>query len=246
MDKEYDERYSPEFQRCFSYFWETLVLPTIKLVYDDVDSEFKNAVDFSYTYRDLGLYKKEVMAFYREKREWLKRVYLPHENHPRLDQHKIGALWCRTLLAYKPFYFNYKKAVKYVKKIFGDETENSGSAKSTDHSNWFVANLYANYKVAYLVSTGIVYFYLLYDCKEKKEELDDYLKVGAFEFFQSNSGLIAPPAREGHSDFSSSCIIALEKNDINRRNFDYLTYAIMLYQLEYYNKIQYFLTLNKN
>ena len=244
MDREYDERYSEEFERCFAYFWNVLVLPTIKLVFDEIDPDFKEKVGLVYAYDDKGQYKRDVMAFYREKREWLKQIYLPHEKHPRLDQHKLGALWCRTLLAYKPFYFNYKKAVKYVNNRFKGPEDDDVFSEPEDHSEWFVKNLYANYRAAYLVSTGIVYLYLLYDCKEKKEDLADYLKDGGFEYFLSNGGLIVPPTRKGHSDFANSCVIALEKNDINCRDFDYLTYAIMLYQQEYYNKIQYFMQVN--
>lgn len=246
MDREFDklcdERYTESFKRCFAYFWKNLVLPTIKLVYDEIDPEFKERVNLCYAYDDLDLYKQDVMPFYLEKREWLKEVYLPHEDHPKLDQHKLGAIWCRMLLAYKPFYFNYEKAVKYVNERF-KRLEKDEDSDPEDNSEWFVKNLYANYRAAYLVSTGIVYFYLLYDCKEKKD-LDDYLKEGGFEFFDTNGGLIGYPTREGHSEFTSSCIIALEKNDINGRNFDYLTYAIMLYQLEYYNKVQFFMKQN--
>lgn len=243
MDREFDERYSEEFERCFAYFWKGLVLPTVSLVCSEVDPEFAREVGFAYAYDDLGLYKRDVMAFYREKREWLKQLYLPHEARPRLDQHKLGALWCRTLLAYKPFYFNYDKAVKYVRKRF-ERSEDDLLLPPEDHSEWFVKNLYANYRAAYLVSAGIVYFYLLYDCKEKKEDLAAYLRDGGFEYFLSNGALIGYPTRKGHSDFISSCIIALEKNDINGRDFDYLTYAIMLYQLEYYNKVQFFMKQN--
>lgn len=243
MDREYDERYSEEFERCFAYFWTRLVLPTVKLVFNEIDPDFKDKVGLCYAYNDMELYKQDVMAFYREKREWLKQLYLPHESHPRLDQHKLGALWCRTLLAYKPFYFNYKKALQYVSGRF-KRPDVDDFSDPEDHSEWFIKNLYANYRAAYLVSTGIVYIYLLFDCKEKREDLADYLKEGGFEFFRAKGGLIGYPTRRGHSDFTNSCIIALEKNDINDRKFDYLTYAIMLYQLEYYNKMHYFMLVN--
>lgn len=34
------------------------------------------------------------------------------------------------------------------------------------------------------------------------------------------------------------------KNDINHRDFDYLSYATVLYQIEYYNKTCYYMLKN--
>ena len=244
MTSRYDERYSEDFENCFQYFWEKIVLPTLESVLNEADSDFKEAVGFGYAYGNLDEYKQNVKRYYREKRQWLKNYYLPHEDTARLDQHKIGAVWCRTLLANKPFAFDAKAAVQFIDAKFPTTDVYPGSGGYGDNSAWFVKNVYANYRAAYLVSLGIVYCYLVYDCSEKGNDLPDYLRDGGYEYFKEKGRLRCPLPRKGHTDFTASCIIALMKNDINHRDFDYLSYATVLYQIEYYNKTCYYMLKN--
>lgn len=245
MANEFDERYSEDFDTCFQFFWRAVVAPTLELVSKEVDADFKEAVGFDYAYNNLEEYKQAVKRYYREKRQWLKTYYLPHEKTARLDQHKLGSLWCRTLLAYKPFFFDAEAAEKFVCAKFPSPKARSKSHECQDNSEWFVRNVYVNYRVAYLVSLGIVYIYLLFDCHEKDDSLPDYLKDGAYEYFLNKGNLRCPPPRAGHTNFTASCIIALMKNDTNQRDFDYLSYATVLYQIEYYNKICYYMHKNR-
>lgn len=241
MKREFDARYSYDFERSFNYIWEKIVWPSITLVYEQMDDAFKQATKLDYAYRDVSAFKRDVMEFYREKREWLKCVYLPHERNPVLDEHKLGAIWCRTMLAFKPFYFDLKAAEKYVETKFG--TNENGDVDLEDapnNSEWFTKNIYSNYRVAFVVSVGIVYLYLLYDCKEKGKDVPEYLH-DAYEYFNSKRKLRCPVTTEAHNDFQTSCIIALQKNDVLGRDFDYLTYAIMLFQLEHYNRMCYYM-----
>lgn len=243
MKRMQDARYSYDFERSYDYIWETIVLPSIKLVYDQMDEAFIKAAKLDYAYSDLSEYKKDVKEFYREKREWLKAVYLPHEPNPVLDEHKLGAVWCRTLLAYKPFYFKFKDAQEYVEKRFGGDTQNTELTGARKQSEWFTKNIYCNYRVAFLVSVGIVYLYLVYDCKEKGENVPEYLH-DAYDYFVEKKVLRCPMTTQEHSNFETSCIIALQKNDVLQRDFDYLTYAIMLFQLDHYNRMCYYLSKN--
>ena len=209
-----------------------------------MDDDFKQAVKLEYAYRDVSDFKKDVRLFYREKREWLKCVYLPHEQTPVLDEHKLGAIWCRTMLAFKPFYFDIKAAEKYVNDKFGAaENSETDFDDVPNNSEWFTKNIYANYRVAFLISVGIVYLYLLYDCKENGESVPEYLS-DAYEYFSSKKMFRCPVTTEAHNDFQTSCIIALQKNDILGRDFDYLMYAMMLFQLEHYNRMCYYMQKN--
>lgn len=242
MNQGLDARYSYDFERSFNYLWEKIIDPTIRLVECEVSTEFKEACGLEFAYSDKEEYKQKVMSFYRERREWLKDIYLPHERHPILDEHKLGAIWCRTMLAYKPFYFNFKRAESYVQLKFGNSSEDVGEGEliAENNSDWFTKNIYCNYRVAFLVGAGIVYLYLLYDCKEKDDNLPEYLRE-AYEYFREEQGMKCPTTTPTHNDFITSCIIALQKNDMLERDFDYLAYAIIFFQLEHYNKMCYYM-----
>lgn len=242
MKSEIEEYGTAEFDRYFNYVWMVVIEPTIENVRKEMDEDFVKASKLCRSYSDMNKYKEDCRKFYREKREWLKDVYLPHESHPKLDQHKLGALWCRTLLAYKPFYFNSHRAKSFVRQKFDTaDNETIDFSPSVDNSEWFCRNIYANYRAAFLVSLGILYLYLLFDSKLSSQKSVRYLDEDSFSYFQAIGKLRCPPAGESHSSFSSSCIIALEKNDVTGRDFDYLMYAMVLYQIEHYNKLCYYM-----
>lgn len=244
MKRELDERYSYDFERSFDYIWDKIVWPAVALVEEQMDPDFKQFAKLELAYRHVEEYKNDIKAFYREKREWLKEVYLPHEKHPFLDEHKLGAIWCRTVIAFKPFYFDFKSAETFVTEKFGkSQKSDNENDDATNNSEWFTKNIYCNYRVAFLVSVGVVYLYLLYDCKEKDPHLAEYLHE-AYDYFREKKVLRCPPTTISHNNFSTSCIIALQKNDTLERDFDYLTYAIMLYQLEHYNRTCYYMQKN--
>jgi len=114
-----------------------------------------------------------------------------------------------------------------VTQKFGNDKEN--------HIEWFVNNIYANYKIAFYVSCGLVYLSLLYNFSDKGSCPDN----DAMQFFMNLGGVVYYEKSSSHDSYENSCIIALQKNDILKRNFDYLAYAINLFQLESYN-VMYF------
>ena len=205
----------------FTYFWNNIIFPIIERIKSEVDDEFKLISDFDYAYKDLNQYCNDLFNFYKEKREWLKTVYLPHSSCALLDIHKLGAVLCRSLIAYKPFYIDYKRAEKYVFNKFCKSKENN--------LDWYLNNVYANYKVAFYCSVGLVYIELLYRYKESSqfEKVDILKKNGRLFFYKESSN---------HDNFEKSCILALQKNDVLCRDFDYLAYAEMLFQLEKHNE----------
>ena len=203
----------------FDFIWNKIVVPVIKSVAFEVSDEFVNASDFSYSFTDFDEYKQMVIDSFKEKRERLKKVYLPHCDNPLLDVHKLGAILCRTLLLNKPFYFDLKKTSEYIDQKFNDDSDNT---------KFFVDNLYANYKAAFYVSIGYVYVALLGKYKKNKN-------VKLYGILNSHKTLFFYPSSDHHESFENSTILALQKNDILDRDFDYLSYAIILYQLEQYN-----------
>lgn len=235
-------KYSYDFERCFDYVWQKIVLPSVELVHEEIDKSFAKETRLNYSYIDISKFKSEVKDFYYEKREWLKKIYLPHEKYPFIDSHKIAAIWARTMLAYKPFYFDVKCAEQFVERHYHKSNDTLPKEEASS-SSWFIKNVYCNYRVAFLVSVGIVYLFLLYDCKEKHKFVPAYLH-DSYEYFLSKKGLHCPKTVV-HSPFDESCIIALQKNDVLGRDFDYLAYAIILFQLEHYNKMCYYMQQNQ-
>lgn len=203
----------------FDFFWDSVIAPIKARALQDVDPEFREFCDLEEKLDDD--YKRELSNIYKEKREWLKEIYMPHYKNPLLDFHKIGAVLCRSIIKNKPFKFDVCKAENYVKAKFEDTKE--------DNTEWFVNNLYINYKVAFYVSVGIIFLQLLRFLIDNGEQLAalSLNNRGTLFFYKGN---------DRHENFQNSTILALMKNDIMNRNFDYLTYAIMLYQLEEYNK----------
>ena len=173
MEQQNNGYYSDDFKCSFEFFWIKVIWPTIEAAVEEVDDEFRKACGLQLAYSDIAKYKQDLMDFYHDKRQWLKGVYLPHDEHPLLDMHKLGAILCRSLLAYKPFYFNFQDAERFVVNKFSGDKRN--------HIDWFVNNIYINYKVAFYVSTGLIYLELLYGYSPKGEKANEK----ALKFFLS-------------------------------------------------------------
>lgn len=208
-------------QSMFDIFWEKFIVPTIFNVLADVDPDFKAACDFKIAYDDIAEYREALRKTYREKREWLKEIYMPHAAKPILDIHKLGAVICRSLIGNKPYSFNIADAEAFVIKKFGN-------TKSEQNTDWFFSNIYANYKVAFYASIGAAYLNILY--RSQKANDSDSL-----DYFANNSCLNFYKQNKSHECFENSCMISLQKNDLLGRSFDYLGYSILIYQLEQYN-----------
>ena len=211
-------------QYSFDLIWEVIILPIIKRINENVDSDFRNACDFACV--DLNEYKIQLEKLYKKKREWLKKVYLPYEEEPILDTHKIGAVLCRAIIGDKPFAFNVNKVNDYINR------------SSTNDVQWYIDNIGVNYKLAFYVSIGMVYMEIVKTLADSgKKDLSNRIKDEGVLFFY--------PKSPRHEDFQTSCIISLLKNDILKRDFDYLTYSAMLFQFERYNYIKYNIKLSE-
>lgn len=213
--------YSPDFLQNFDFLWEVIIYPIIQKANEEIELEFRKEAHLQFAFNDLEKYKKELIRIYHEKRVWLKGMYLPHEGKPLLDTHKLGAILCRSMIANKVFYFDYDSAEKYILHKF----ENS----KTNNLEWFIDNVYINYKLAFYASVGMVFIELLhkYEKEGKMDAFDSLKRRGHIVFYQKSLN---------HDSFVNSCILALQKNDVLKRNFDYLTYAALLFQLEEYNR----------
>ena len=87
----------------------------------------------------------------------------------------------------------------------------------------------SNYKAAFNVSTGFVYISLI----------ADYFINGYDEFANKlldQKSIRLPITSKGHDDYSIGRINALALNDLYGNTFDLMSYADMMFWIEYYNR----------
>lgn len=215
----------------FNFFWEKAIYPSIKLAKQDIDNDFKEKTLLNF--RDTVEYYAELEDMYRRKREWLKQKYLPHDEGPKLDFHKLGAIICRCIIGVKPVTYSVSIAEEILETINADET-----ISHSDKMNWVVSNLYVNYKIAFFSAVGIAYADLLYWAYKKQEDAkingcpnEDFYFAFAKEL-EKQKNLSFYPKSAFHENFVNSTIIALMKEDLLCRDFNYLMFSIILYQLQ--------------
>ena len=223
-------------KKHFDDFWENAILPSIEQTIEEMASEFCTAA--SVNVQNLSSYKVELENIYRRKREWLKQAYLPHESQPCLDFHKLAAIVCRSVIGCKPIHYDIAAVEEMIHQ------QNYGCESHDEQINWFVNNIYANYKIAFLSAVGIVYANLIHWAINKKNECADAKLASVYNSFiqrlLDNKQLCSYENPKAHENYVNSMIIALMKNDLLQRDFDYLTFAINLYQLEYFTKLTLF------
>lgn len=228
----------------FDFFWHIIINPVINNIFNSMEVEFKK--DCNVQLKDLTSYKMELEHIYKIKRNWLKRIYLPHrvsgeesEKEILLDFHKLSSVLIRSVLANKPITMNLKSVDKYTREKFDDQN---------DHTTWFVNNVYCNYKIALYIGLGILYidtvFSVLYQHTdfnyiEYRESLstDERKNINSniVDVAKKITHLATYPERTTHENFINSLILGLVKNDLRGRSFDYLGYAALLFQLQEYN-----------
>ena len=235
-------------KRGFDYIWDSVIQNVIEYCEKDMDPEFvENA---GVVAQNLIKYKNGLRELYHKKREWLKIEYLPTKKNATLDFHKLSAIICRCIIGLKPISYNEKTAKilfdKVQKKKFSlDKKENTRKKLQ-----WQIKNIYVNYRIAFLVSGGIVYDDLLcwvqnkLDNNLKLQDIDDKVleRRNIYEKLKSklidNSTLYDYIPSLNHDDFESSMIVSLMKNDVLKRDFDYLSFSSGMFQWQEHTKLK--------
>lgn len=220
----------------FERFWSKVICPSIELCLEEIDDESKKYIGL--TESDKIQYKSELEKLYQRKREWLKKEYLPLEGaEASLDFHKLGAIMCRCIIGNKYFKFSEHKA----NKLFLNITNSHVSQKEKLQKE--INSIYINYKLALYVSMGISYIDLLAKVtnKEKKANSDERNVYSLFrKYLLEHCSLFEYIESDRHDDLVSSLIVTLMKNDLLKRDFDYLAYSASMYQLQEYTKDEIF------
>ena len=218
--------------RTFDDFWKYAISPSIDYCIQDL-APFMNGVVSPP--EDIDRYKKELDSMFHRKREWLKREYLPDKDNAILDFHKLAALLCRCIIGNKPFLFDASAVEKVFKRIKGDETIGDEEKLRLE-----IDNIYINYKCAFLVSEGISYIDLLFWVIERIKSCNAEESIIYIEFKERLSALqLMKKYKKSnhHDDFASSMIVALMKNDLLMRDFDYLLMAASMFQWQEHTKL---------
>lgn len=235
---------------AFEDLWNEIILHSINLCFNQLDIAFKEQAQV--TKCNLEEYKNNLENIYKRKREWLKLEYLPNENNPTLDFHKLASVLCRSMVGLKFFTFDIDTAEKLFCKI-----SKSKKMSQSEKVAWQVDNVYVNYKLAFLVAEGVAYVDLLYWAQEKINNINfNYtdkdistnianvrIKLKIYEKFiymlsTKKNRLYGYEKSEIHDNFYTSSVIALMKNDFLKRDFDYLQFAISVFQWQEYTKKQ--------
>ncbi len=219
--------------RSFDLFWDNIIAPTIKYCLKGTE-RYDGASNLKIDV-DEDTFKKNLQNIYLRKREWLKREYLPEKDNASLDFHKLGALLCRSIVGCKPFSMDYEAAASQ----FNEHVK----SHSSDYEvlKWQVDCIYINYKLAFFVASGVAYYDLLYNISKvinngdestKKKEVYKLFLRKMLEFKR----LPEYEKSQCHDDFDSTMIVSLMKQDIKKRDFDYLSYGAILFQWQVYAK----------
>lgn len=216
----------------FQYIWEKWITPLVDDLYKQMDEEFQKYCGVQI--RELDKIKFRAERYYQNKREEVKKAFYgvyhkgDSQTEHRMDFHKIGAILCRTMMEYKVFSFDMEKCQQYV----DDNID-------IYDTNWVVKNALINFRLAFYVSIAFLYQSMIFEYSKNHRELERKLREkGCLSLYadhsnQNHSIVIEKKVQES---FENCIVLDLAKRDIGNRSFDYLMYAIILYQLEEYNK----------
>lgn len=212
-----------------NYLWPKIISKSITNAEKKLDQEFtKYAKVESLVSKCENEYLENLCLLYENKRDWLKRIYFGNfkTNEDRcLDMHKIAAIICRCIIGCKPFSFDVQKANKYKK---GKDLD--------DNLDWIIDNYFINYKVAVNCAFAIILYDLFDRLGEKSstiesnnEEIVNLIKIFSKQGFDMYASSIL---NSEHETFYKSSILNLAINDSNKRDFDYLGFATICFQLQ--------------
>lgn len=185
-------------------FYEEFVLPTIETCQNEItDVNFK--AEYKPVFLDEESYRKRYAKTFRANRRKLKDLFYGDDEHNYLNPMKLAAVLCHTLIDCKPIRFE------------GNVNINQNTLSSYN-AVWLSNHLLINYKIAFLSSISLVYSQILAEKKPDKES----------EFVKN--GQLAKYGYYDRNSFQTNVIINLARNALLGRDFDDLTFALMMFQ----------------
>ena len=223
----------------FDDFWERSIYPTIIRCQSEADQEYVNGA--SLYLKEAEQYRKELKSIYIRKRNWLKKEYLPNDDIQRLDFHKLSAIICRCLIGVKPFMFDVNSAMRF---LIESKKESFIQRVGKSTIKYQIDNIYINYKVAFYASASIAFddlkYWTLLQIYALKNSGRNDLIAAYKELFVRLTNIkefSEYPVSSCHDSFCDSMITSFVKTDLLKRDFDYLSFAAIMYQWQQYTKI---------
>lgn len=198
----------PKNSRTSDYldFYNRYVIPITKAVYNDIEEEFKSKYN-PVIINDEDAYEKKYASTFRKNRRILKDYCYKSGEHDFLNQFKLAAVLCKTLMDCK--------RIKFDSNVQINRTE----INKHDYK-WLVHNLFINYKIAFFCSEALLFDTYLGKKKPDKEK-DELCSIGHFYNYGTEYD---------DNTFVNNMIVQLARNCLAGVPFDYLTYALMMYQ----------------
>ena len=232
----------------FDDFWNRIIKRAIRLCSKEIDPDFNSRTGLRM--RNMEEYRIELERTYKLKRKWLQDEYLPEDPMPSLDFHKLGSILCRCIIGNKFYTYDVKQA-----DAMQMERKCSNRYSHKQQLAWNMDNLYINYKLAFLVGQGVAFEDLMFWAQdnidvakakmskglESCECNDLQVKINLMQVFieqlkTSEHGLRGYNCSKTHDDFISSMIFSLMKSDTLMRDFDYLSFGVIMFQWQEHTK----------
>lgn len=208
----------------FEFVWHKWIVPLVNDLFKQTDADFVSYVGLKT--RNMDELAEGAEKYFKKKRTELKIEFYGKgyaDGEHRMDFHKLGALFCRTLIEYKVFDFDISKCETIVQ------------GKSNKDIGWLVKNALINFRLSFYTSVVFLYQSMLfkYDKDESRQLFEGLKKNKHLDLYETNK---KSDLNTVHESFENSVVLDLAKRDINNRSFDFLLYATIMYQLEEYNK----------
>ena len=210
----------------FRYIWTTWITPLVNDIYIQSDPKFREYCNIRI--RNLDRICDDAEIYYQQKREEAKRVFYGEyhrgdsETEHRMDFYKISAVICRTLIEYKVYDFDENLCREYIDK----------NIDSYD-TDWGVRNALINFRLAFYSSVMFMFHAMQFEYYKENTGLFELLnKKGKLDLYETH----AFNDDKIKESFENCIILDLAKRDIGNHSFDYFMYAIIMYQLEEYNR----------
>lgn len=211
--------------REFPFIWDYIICPIRKIMLEESDPVFAEAVGLHY--RDDEEWRGQLEWEFHHQRHNLKEQCYgkrrTNEGDRLLDSRKVAAVLCQACLKHKVFKIDVNVASKLAE-------EKKHQLPDLEYTVWAANNTLINYKFAYLASQSLVYLALLADLLERNESIEMAKELNR------EGHLLRYPSSAGCDTVDVNIIVGLARGDAKGQDLNMLLYAMLLYQNEIYTR----------
>lgn len=217
----------------FEVLWSDAIFPAFNQCFEETNENLRKIINLHNN--NLECYKNKIKNTYLKVREQFKKYRHCENEKGILDLTKIASVICFCLVKHKIFVYDQ----------VDDAFENEFTEKDV------ISTLLINYKLAFYSALNITFISLINDCKEKKAyDKRFYNEDKSDELIEKLKKRLSLKMFAYGSEHYDNFIVANIKNlaflDMNKFDFDFMGFAIILESLKEYNKIALLSSLLKN